>query len=740
MSESQQIIKQEQTRFSSDSQLLSELGERLIATRHVALAELIKNAYDADATRCNIWLEDDNRELIVKDDGHGMTESEFEDFWMTIATSNRDRHPKSRRYGREVQGSKGVGRFAVRNLGLFLELRTVAYYEAADEYRRLVAEFDWEEFESGTGLQEMEVRYRIEANATAEEEGTTLRISDLQDEWTDDELEQVSNKVLDIVSAPYESTPSKIEGTNGEDPGFSVYFAPPGEGSPRTSVAQEIYERYVAKVTITVDGRTLTYEYDYKDGESRTYKYELDENLVGDIEGEIRWIPKRKGVLAGMETTDGRKARSWLNDNGGVRVVDNNFRMPPYGDRGNDWLGLSQSQARRARNWESPITEALFPEKEREISESMAMLQLPRKNQVLGAIYVSSYRSEEAASAVPKDRLMPAMDRQGFVENDAYEQLVDITRGCLEILGIVDRLEEQKQKEKEAEEKKDKTTSTISSTKEFVQESEDIGESARQELLDQVEDIESRVKEHHEAEKEAREAVESMNLLGVVSAFMSHETTLILDSAKDMLERWKQVPVEDRSDEFQDRIEQTEQAVDDFENHLGYAQMFLRQISEGTDSSFKPKPQVEMIIENFESYTQQRGLEVENAIPFELETPEVNVGLYSGIMINLYTNAIKAVVEDAVGDDGRRIRFEAENTSDWHKVRVIDNGVGISEEERTRIFDPMYSTTNVEGPTSVGTGLGLYIVKQVVERVDGEISLVDPPDGFETAFEVRLPR
>lgn len=740
MSESQQIIKQEQTRFSSDSQLLSELGERLIATRHVALAELIKNAYDADATRCNIWLDNDNSELILKDDGHGMTEAEFENFWMTIATSNRDRNPKSRRYGREVQGSKGVGRFAVRNLGLFLELRTVAYDEEADEYRRLVANFNWEEFESGTGLQEMEVRYRIEADATAEEEGTTLRIADLQDEWTDDELEQVSNKVLDIVSAPYESAPSEIEGDDDEDPGFNVYFAPPGEGSLRTSVAQEIYDRYVAKVDISVDGTTLTYEYDYKEGESRTYKYELDENLVGDIEGEIRWLPNRKGVLAGMETAHGQKARNWLRENGGVRVVDNNFRMPPYGDQGNDWLGLSQSQARRARNWESPITEALFPEGNREVSEGQAMLQLPRKSQVLGAVYVSSYRSEEAASAVPKDRLMPGMDRQGFVENDAYEQLVDITRGSLEILGVIDRLEQQKQKKEEVEEKKDETTSTINSTKEFVQESDDIGDSARQELLDQVEDIESKVEETHEAQKEAREAVESMNLLGVVSAFMSHETTLILDSAKDMLDRWKQVPAEDRGDEFQDRIEQTEQAVEDFENHLRYAKMFLQQISGGEDSQFQPKPQVDMIIENFEQYTDHRRIEVENAIPFDLKTPKVNVGLYTGVLINLYTNAIKAVVEDGIGDDGRRVRFEAENTDDWHKIRVIDNGVGISDEQQTRIFEPMYSTTNVEGPTSVGTGLGLYIVKQVVERADGEISLVDPPSGFVTAFEVRLPR
>jgi len=82
-------IVSDKASFSSDSQLLSELGERLIASRQVALTELIKNAYDADATRCNIWLEDneevlsgfdvedDEEVLIVDDDGHGMTESEF---------------------------------------------------------------------------------------------------------------------------------------------------------------------------------------------------------------------------------------------------------------------------------------------------------------------------------------------------------------------------------------------------------------------------------------------------------------------------------------------------------------------------------------------------------------------------------------------------------------------------------------------------------------------------------------
>jgi signal transduction histidine kinase len=101
---------------------------------------------------------------------------------------------------------------------------------------------------------------------------------------------------------------------------------------------------------------------------------------------------------------------------------------------------------------------------------------------------------------------------------------------------------------------------------------------------------------------------------------------------------------------------------------------------------------------------------------------------------------MKAIVETPVDKNGRKVRFEAENTDDWHKIRVIDNGVGISEEEKTRMFEPWYSTSAVEGPMGVGQGLGLYIVQKVVDDAGGKVSLVDAPEGYETAFEVRFPR
>ena len=740
---------EETTTFTSDSQLLSELGERLIATPQIALSELVKNAYDADATRCNIWLKDDNQTLVVDDDGHGMTQYEFENHWMTIATSNRGENPTSKRYNREVQGSKGVGRFAVRNLGLRLELDTVARDLDADEYRRLSAEFDWTKFESGSGLQEMEVTYRVTRDATVDDEGTRLMISELTDEWSSGRIEEVSNEVLDIVSAPYEPNPSEIKGNN-DDPGFSVYFAPPGKGTPAQSIASEIYDRYVAKIGISTDDNTLTYHYEYNGAEDRTYKYNLakesryGENLVGDIVGDIRFIPQRRGVLEGMETTDGRKARGWLSDNGGVRVIDNKFRIPPYGDQGNDWIGLSASQARRARSWESSITRSLFPEEDRDVAEATAMLRLPRKSQLLGSVHIDTYRPGRRVSAAPNDRLVSAMDRQGIVENDAYQQLVEIIRGSLEILGVIDALEQQRQRKDEKEEEATEATKSakdsVSSTKEIVEESESIPETAKQEILDRLNETEERIDDQAEAAQEAREAVESMNVLGVISAFMSHETSLIVDSASDMLEKWEQIPPAKRSPELQEAFRTTERALNDFRTYQSYAQSIMNQLSMRQKSAFKSYAQVNRIIDTFSSYTDSRSIKTLNEIARDVETPELNVGMYLGVLTNLYTNAMKAVIQTPVGDDGRLIRFDAENTAEWHKVRVIDNGIGITREEQTRMFEPWFTTSNVEGPTGVGHGLGLYIVKNVVETVDGEISLVKAPDRYETAFEVRFPR
>lgn len=816
-SESSEPLETGTVTFSSDSKLLSEIGERLIATPDIALSELIKNAYDADATKCNIWLEDD--ELIVKDDGHGMTETEFREYWMTIATTSRLEQETSRRYNRELTGAKGVGRFAVRNLGLELTIETVAWYDDHEEYRRLTADLEWGDFESGEPLQDEKVKYRIEP-ASETEEGTTLRISQLQDAWSQEDLEEVSGEVLDIISAPYETNRSEMdpgEEAQEGDPGFSVYFAPPGEGSPEKSAAQEIYERYVMKVGINVDGETLQYDceytYGYDDGEEETrkYKFELDDNLVGDISGEIRYFNwGYPGLFKELDTMDGRSVPKWLRKNGGVRIIDKNFRVPPYGDELNDWLNISESQARRERQWRSPFTSDISADKNQMMADTIKhQLNLPSKNQVLGSIHVSSYRpSEDEEVDDSLNRLVPAMDRQGFVENDAMDQLRDIARGAIEIIAVLDKEEELRREQQDAEESEselkdeidnqqkqieeeldsvveeleDESTSTTDSKTESDSEADgqlsiedsildsengdesdttvsttestvstgvdggDIRQKVEKEIKPEIQesynDLKEKVEEYEEARAELRSSVESMYLMSAVAAFMTHETSELLRSADEMIEVWEAIPEDERSEELKHRLEVTREARDKFEKQLGYAKRFMEGLEQDKQSELYVKGKVNEVVEQFDHYTDKKDIEIEHKYPKYLQTPPLNPSIYTGVLMNLFTNAVKAVLDVAPEDSGRIIRFEAENTDEWHKLRVADTGRGIPDGLQDRIFDPLFSTTESreDDPLGAGVGLGLYVVKRVVESSDGEIAVVAPPEGFETCFEVKFER
>ena len=115
--------------FSVDSALLRELGEKLVSTVHVALAELVKNAYDADATEVRVTITptaSGGPMIVIEDNGSGMTPTQVVDFLMRIGTTNKEDSPNSPRYGRARSGRKGVGRFACRRLGSQLQLNTVA--------------------------------------------------------------------------------------------------------------------------------------------------------------------------------------------------------------------------------------------------------------------------------------------------------------------------------------------------------------------------------------------------------------------------------------------------------------------------------------------------------------------------------------------------------------------------------------------------------------------------------------
>jgi signal transduction histidine kinase len=102
-------------------------------------------------------------------------------------------------------------------------------------------------------------------------------------------------------------------------------------------------------------------------------------------------------------------------------------------------------------------------------------------------------------------------------------------------------------------------------------------------------------------------------------------------------------------------------------------------------------------------------------------------------MSNLISNAA-----DAVNENGRIwVRAVCEEGLDSHEVKITieDDGPGIAPESRERIFEPFYTTKK-----DVGTGLGLWVTKEIVERHGGSIKVASRKDGLPGAvFSVLLP-
>ena len=205
--------------FIVDSALLSELGERLVETDHLALAELIKNSYDADATEVTVALNQDEKGkslIIVTDNGCGMTFSDVQNYWMRIATTNKVGDDVSNKFGRPKTGSKGIGRFSCRRLGKKLQLETTGR-RVNGRYETTKVEFNWEDYKPGTEVTEITCPGE-KTTAREGKTGTTLIIKGGDYErWNQRSWNALKRQMVVLVA----NRGVKRDGFE-EDPGFNI--------------------------------------------------------------------------------------------------------------------------------------------------------------------------------------------------------------------------------------------------------------------------------------------------------------------------------------------------------------------------------------------------------------------------------------------------------------------------------------------------------------------------------------
>jgi len=343
--------------FSIESRVLRELGERLVRQPEVALIELVKNAYDADAESCTIEVS--KNAVTVTDTGTGMTFASFTDAWMRIGTSSKERTVKSTLYGRQITGEKGIGRFAVRFLGRRLTLDSVAYDEGRKLKTRLSASFDWEAFDQGEDIGNVLVPYKLTRVDENIPTGTTLSINNLRfDVLNNLNWKKIRTGSIGVVSGIRSLLQTRTQTDEDADPGFRLVTSDQGENF---DTAKAILKHFVFRAKIRADDKRLIIRV-YKNGEKGSFISINDayEHEVGFLKADIRFFPRRPGTFSGAPV-DGRAAYTWVRENSGVKVFDRGFQLQPYGEAGDDWLSLVRDAARNERHPQSQVTRTHFP-------------------------------------------------------------------------------------------------------------------------------------------------------------------------------------------------------------------------------------------------------------------------------------------------------------------------------------------------------------------------------------------
>lgn len=339
--------------FNIDSRLLFQLGEKLVTNRAVALAELVKNSYDADATYVQIQMNQIAKSggtIIINDNGSGMSLPIFEKTWMRIATIDKEENPVSEKYERTKAGEKGIGRFACRRLSKRLVLISISKTKDGTK-EELNAIFNWPSFIPGSDVNEIPVTYTIMSVPRETQTGTTLILEDTIESWRNLDIRQLKNELVDLISPlTFKSEIELKEKPEEYDPGFRVDIECPEFPTQERALDADFLNNAWAKLSGSVDEEGYA-----------TYKIKVLNKILNKIdktfhrtEGykylksaklEVYIFSYRADLFRRSDWKLGQASKTGA-ERGGIKVYSDNFRVFGYGSKGDDWLKLDYDRAR----------------------------------------------------------------------------------------------------------------------------------------------------------------------------------------------------------------------------------------------------------------------------------------------------------------------------------------------------------------------------------------------------------
>lgn len=729
------ISPPERLRLRTRSRLMAIIGHELISSDVVAITELVKNSFDADARMVLVRLTGEPDEdgsvgaatgrIEILDDGHGMSETTIRETWLEPATGFRRKHLTTPD-GRRVLGEKGVGRFAAAKVGGRLDLTSKA--DGADEVYLAV---DWSEFEDDAKyLDEIELRFDVRPEgvfgrggsisstweaATAghsgrsrlptAERGTLLSIGALRSTWTLDLVRKLKISLQRLI-CPFEGAQEVADQ-------FQIILAVPeslGFESglvQRPNILENPHYRLNAEVddlgkaTVMIELRNGDQHFSERTLESARCE---DTPRCGPFELRLNAWDRDTASLHDLAEEFGstKLARETLDSVSGVSVYRDGFRVLPFGERDDDWLRLDH----------------------RRVQEPTQRLS---NNQLVGYLLIGRDTNPD---------LTDQTNREGLIEGPALD---DLRHAVLQLLRILE-VERYKIRPRESRKPKPGLLDRI-----------DLGE-LRQSIaaevpddspaLTKLDEVQAHVDSRMGMVGEVLSRYHRLATLGQLVDGVVHELAQPLVAIRHAAvlgseavdESTEKEPAAERpalvrklGDYFATITTQTRVAND-----------VLRRIApfggrrRGRPQGYVIETAIRDGVALLQKDVESAGVEIR--VPQSTHDVALDGTEFQEVIVNLLGNSLHWLRR--VPNGSRAISIDVQRNED-NSISVIfeDSGPGIPEEDRDYIFDPYFTTK----PN--GVGLGLSIAGEIVkDYYGGDLELLSPGELGGARFRATLRR
>lgn len=716
----------EPVKFQADSALLRELGERLVGQPHIALAELIKNAYDADATLCTIYVDRD--QIIVADNGHGMTEAEFLTHWMTIGTRNKQERGVSRDLGRNVTGSKGVGRLSAQFLAHRLDIVTAP---KANPTKQLRAYVDWDQAIDAGKLTEAEAFYKMEPRdmsfPAGKPHGTRVVMRGLKQRWSAEDIRDLGRQLWMIQSPIERYGVLKTEAADPNDFRIQLTSSSPMLTDTFERQMKAALENYDAIITGELvrqgDKARAHVKVQFRTGGVYSEDFEVDP-LIDSAKWQIRVFRLQGRQFEGVKVGD---AREYFEKFGGVQVYDAGFRLPYYGVE-QDWLGIEFDHSHR-RNKSSLLPERLHVRR--------ALNDLPTQGRLFGLVVIDTGKEARAARVAEKDSgefLKIQVTRDRLVANRAYTTLRDAVRWSLDYYASRERLREEQNLN--LQRPSEPSTDKVGRLRSLVVEARRShpNDDVLIELETEFDGLSETIAQERAADDAAKTLLGPLASAGMAALALEHESRKEMRLARQLLRRLRAVGAEMGDARVIEIADQVEAWIGRLE---GTRRMFAPLL----DPDDREQVEALALGNVLRQVTKNialliTGVEVTFDVPRDIYLPSATFAEWNSLFQNVLINAANATLDA----DQRRIRCVGGRTGRAAWVRIDDNGAGLDYKDSAHLFEPFKRELKLSEERRAlglgGMGLGLTIVRMIADQRRARVSFVEPPSGWSTSFQM----